>query len=364
MTTIKDIFADFGPEYINRFKDTIPVEHKKVINAIINCRTDIYGVSVYQCEKCGKKHIVHCSCGNRHCPNCQHHKTHQWLETQMNRQLPGHHFLVTFTVPEEIRRFIRSHQRICYSAMFKASSETIKKLAADKKYMGGDLAGFFGVLHTWGRQLPYHPHIHYVVPGGAYAKADNKWHPSRLDFFLPVAAMSKVFKAKFVNEMKKSKLYSQIPASAWDKAWIVNCQAVANSHNTIKYLARYVFRVAISNSRIVKIENRKVYFKYPKTHSNRWRTMALDVMEFLRRFLQHVLPTGFMKVRYYGFLHPSCKIPLKKIAALIHLTFGFELREPQTGIEPMKLPTCVHCGSKLKYITSVRNFSPTLARAG
>ena len=364
MTTIKDIFAEFGPEYMARFKHTMPVRHRKVIDAIINCRTDYYGTSIYQCEKCGKKHIVHCSCGNRHCPSCQHHKTHKWLEKQMERQLPGHHFMITFTVPEQIRRFIRKHQRICYSAMFKASSETIRKLAADKKYIGGDLPGFFGVLHTWGRQLPYHPHIHYVVCGGAFSKGDGRWHPSRRDFFLPIGAMSKVFKAKFITEMKKNDLYSQIPSAVWDKAWIVNCQAVASSHNTIKYLARYVFKVAISNSRIIKVEDRKVYFKYKKPRSNRWRTMVLDVMEFMRRFLQHVLPSGFMKVRYYGFLHPSCSVPIEKIAVLIQLAFGFELPEPEIVVEPLKLPTCQHCGGSLRYITSIRNFIPVHERAG
>jgi hypothetical protein len=248
--------------------------------------------------------------------------------------------------------------------MFKASSDTIKKLAADEKYIGGDLPGFFGVLHSWGRKLPYHPHIHYVVPGGAFSKVDGKWHPSRLDFFLPVKAMSEIFKAKFRDEMKKSKLYSKIPVEVWDQAWIVNCQAVINSQNTIKYLARYVFRVAISNSRIVKVEDRKVYFKYQKHNSNRWRTMALDVMEFLRRFLQHVLPTGFMKVRYYGFMHPGCSIPLEKVAALIQLAFRFELSEPETEIEPLKVLSCIHCGSSLKYITSIRNYFPALAGAG
>lgn len=364
MTTIKNIFSDYGPEYLKRFQDNIPSEHKKVIDAIIHCKTDYYGTSIYQCEKCGKNHIVHCSCGNRHCPNCQHHKTYQWLKTQMGRQLPGHHFMLTFTVPEGIRNFIRTNQCICYPAMFTASSATIKKLAADEKYIGGDLPGFFGVLHTWGRQLPYHPHIHYIVPGGAISEADGRWHPSRLDFFLPVKAMSKVFKAKFRDEMKKNKLYSLIPSEVWDKEWIVNSQAVHNSQNSLNYLARYVFKVAISNSRIVKVEDRKVFFKYRKTHSSRWRTMALDVMEFLRRFLQHVLPKGLMKVRYYGFLNHSSSIPLEKVAALIELAFGFDIPLPKTTLKPFNLPTCNHCGSNLKYITSIRNYTQALARAG
>lgn len=171
MTTIKDIFTSYGPEYIQRFGDRMPADHHKVIDAIINSRTGHYGASIYQCTQCGKNHLVYRCCGNRHCPNCQHHKTRQWLQTQLDRQLPGHHFMLTFTVPEKLRRFIRSHQRVAYAAMFAVSSQTIKKMVADPRHIGADMSGFFGVLHTWGRQMPYHPHIHYIVPGGAFSKS-------------------------------------------------------------------------------------------------------------------------------------------------------------------------------------------------
>ena len=181
------------------------------MDAILKCRTEEAGIALYECEQCGHAHIVYRSCGNRHCPTCQHHKTREWLETQMNRQLPGHHFMLTFTVPESLRRFIRSHQRLAYAALFKASAEAIKKLAADDKHIGGDLPGFFGVLHTWGRTLEYHPHIHYIAAGGALSTKDRTWHPSRIDFYLPVRALSKIFRAKFRDEMKA-------PASRRDPA--------------------------------------------------------------------------------------------------------------------------------------------------
>jgi hypothetical protein len=364
MTTIKDIFTTYGPEYIQRFSDAMPINHRKVIDAIINCRTDHYGATIFRCTKCKKNHVIYRCCGNRHCPNCQHHKSYQWLVKQSERQLPGHHFLITFTVPEQIRRFIRSHQRVCYSAMFKASSDTIKKLALDEKYIGADLPGFFGVLHTWGRQMPYHPHIHYIVPGGGISKSDGRWHPSRIDFFLPVKAMSKIFAAKFRDEMKKCGLEANIPAVVWQKPWIVHCQATANSMHAVKYLAPYLFKVAISNSRIVKIENRKVYFKYRKNHSNRWRTTVLDVMEFIRRFLQHVLPSGFMKVRYYGFMNPGSSVSIEKVASLIELAFGFYMSLPKIIIEPLKPFSCSHCGASLKYIASLLPIELTHAGAG
>ena len=364
MTTIKDIFQIHAPEYIHKFGEAIPFEHLKVIDAIINCRTDYYGAAIYKCEKCDQIHLVYRSCANRHCPNCQHHKTHQWLATQMERQLPGHHFMITFTMPQGLRRFIRGNQRSCYAAMFAASSKTLKKLAADDKFIGGDLPGFFGVLHTWGRQMAYHPHIHYIVPGGALSKADDRWHPSRIDFFLPVKAMSEIFKAKFRDEMRKNELYSEIPSDVWNQAWIVNCQAVGSGEQSVKYLAPYVFKVAISNSRIIKVENHKVFFKYRQNQSNRSRTMELDVMEFLRRFLQHVLPSGFMKVRYYGFLHSSSSVPLEKVSTLIELAYGFEISKPETKIEPFQPPTCVNCGGPLKYIASILSVNLMRSRAG
>jgi hypothetical protein len=350
--TINEIFKTYAHEYISLFGKSMPSEHLKVINAIINCRSGHYGYMIYKCEECGRKHIVYSSCGNRHCPSCQQHKAHLWLNKQIGRQLPGHHFMITFTVPSELRLFIRSHQRICYSALFKASSDTLKKLVTDEKFIGGDLPGFFGVLHTWGRELTYHPHIHYVVPGGAFSKEDGLWHSSRVDFFLPVKAMSKIFKAKFRDEMKKHYLLDGIPADVWDRDWIVNSQAVGSSAESMKYLAPYVFRVAISNSRIIKLEDHKVFFKYKKSKSNRWRTMILDVLEFMRRFLQHVLPSNFMKVRYYGFLSPGSSVKLEKIRALIQLSFGFKITMPKIKIESFDPPSC-NCGGKLIFILSV-----------
>jgi hypothetical protein len=364
MTTINDIFKTYAHEYIRLFGKSMPSEHLKVVNAIINCRNGHYGYTIYKCEKCGRKHTVYSSCGNRHCPSCQQLKAHLWLTKQIERQLPGHHFMITFTVPSELRLFIRSHQRICYSALFKASSDTLKKLVTDEKFIGGDLPGFFGVLHTWGRELTYHPHIHYIVPGGAFSKDDGLWHSSRVDFFLPVEAISKIFKAKFRDELKKHNLYHGIPQEIWNRDWVVNSQAVGSSAKSVKYLAPYVFKVAISNSRIIKVEDHKVFFKYKKSKSNRYRTMILDVIEFMRRFLQHVLPSGFMKVRYYGFLSPGSSVKLEKIRALIQLSFGFKITMPEVKIRPFNPPSCSLCGGKLIFLLSVSRFTRIRSATG
>jgi hypothetical protein len=158
------------------------------------------------------------------------------MEQQMEQQLPGHHFMITFTVPEQLRRFIRSHQKIAYAALFAASSAALKKLVADDKLVGGDCPGFFGVLHTWGRQLEYHPHIHYIVPGGALKRETGFWHSSRIDFFLPVRALSGIFRAKFRDEMKKAGLFDQINPDVWQIAWNVNSQAVGSSEGILNFV--------------------------------------------------------------------------------------------------------------------------------
>lgn len=350
MGTIGDIFRQFAPEYLRRFGDSMPQDHKKVIDAILRCRTLDNGTVVYRCEECGNNHTLNRSCGNRHCPQCQNHKTRLWLERQMARMLPGHHFMITFTVPEELRDFIRSHQRICYAALFAASAEAMKKLCRDPRHVGGDLPGFFGVLHTWGRQLQYHPHIHYIVPGGAISTDDGTWQRSKDHFFLPVKALSPIFRSKFMARMKKAGLADSVPKEVWQKQWNVNSQAVGKSETSIKYLAPYVFRVAISDRRIVKVADGRVFFTYKKHGSNRLRTMDLDALEFIRRFLQHVLPTGFMKVRYYGFMNPNAAVSLEEVKVKIQLAYGFVTPKQTTEPKAKTVLTCRDCGSPVRYL--------------
>jgi Putative transposase/Transposase zinc-binding domain len=349
MGLLHELFCSYGPQYLERFGQTMPHAHKKVIAAIMRCRTESNGSVFYQCTACGAHHIVARSCGNRHCPGCQHHKSRQWLQRQLERQVPGHHFMLTFTVPEPLRPFLRRHQRIGYEALFAASVGAIKKLAADEKYIGADTPGFFGVLHTWGRQLHYHPHIHYLVPGGALSSADGQWHPSSPGFYLPVRALSRIFRAKFRDEIAKEDLLGEIPAEVWGIDWNVNCQALGNGAASLRYLSRYVFKVAISEHRIIRVDEQHVFFRYRRPHSNRVRTMALPIMEFMRRFLQHVLPSGFMKVRYYGFLSPSFSVPIEEVKARIKMAHGFALRAAEVEIEAPAPMRCPRCGGVLQY---------------
>jgi hypothetical protein len=357
MGTITEIFRSFGPEYLAQYPD-LPVEHRKTIGAIINCRSGVYGVAAYQCDGCGKMHLIDRSCGNRHCPQCQYHKSRQWLEAQLGRRLPGQHFMLTFTMPEQIRLFCRSHQSAAYGAMFKAAAGAIRKLVKDPRFVGTDLPGFTGVLHTWGRQVQYHPHLHFIVPAGGLSADRRKWLPSQNRFYLPVKALSKIFRAKFRHEMASRKLLDKINPVAWKLAWNVNCQAVGDSEATLKYLAPYIFRVAISDARIIAVEGRSVTFSYRKKDSFRLRQTTLDALEFIRRFLQHVLPAGFMKVRHYGFMSGNCAISLPRLRLLILASLqGLRLDLSQLSVKKQKAeipkPRCSACGGQLLYLFSL-----------
>ena len=354
MGIINDIFRTYAPAYLQRYAPTMPIAHKKTIEAICQCRTETYGSVCYQCEDCSHHHRVPAACGNRHCLGCQHRKSQQWLERQLHRQLPGHHFMLTFTVPEPLRAFLRSHQQLGYDALFQASSQAIKTLVRDPRFLNADQAGFFGVLHTWGRQLQYHPHIHYVVPGGALSAEDGAWHASSLAFFLPVKALSRLFRGKFRDLMHTAGLLDQIPSESWQQDWNVNCQAVPSAEASIAYLAPYLFKVAISDHRILKVEDGRVSFSYKKTGSARSRTLTLDALEFIRRFLQHVLPTGFMKIRYYGFLSPTAKVPIADLKAKVELAFGFTVTVPEVELPPWPQPACQACGGRLRFHSSRR----------
>lgn len=349
MGIIKDIIQQYGPEYLARFGETMPGIHKQVMQSILLCKTEAYGTTMFQCEDCHSTHIFPLSCGNRHCPNCQYHKTRAWLDKQTRNQLPGPHFMVTFTMPGQLRDFLRANQKVAYGAMFAAAAGAIKKLAADPKHIGGDLPGFFGVLHTWGRTLQYHPHIHFIVAGGALNSKDTQWHPAGNTFYLPVKALSIIFKAKFKDLMNKRQLLQRIPQEVWGQNWNVNCQAVGDSEASIKYLAPYVFRVAISDNRVIKIEDRRVFFRYKKQKSNRQRVMMLDALEFIRRFLQHVLPKGFMKIRYYGFMNSSCSIDLATVREIILSALGLHAPAVVCTEQPPCRPVCSHCQGVLLF---------------
>ena len=353
MGAIQNIFTTHGPAYPEKFGVDMPGVHRLVTDAIISCRSPIHGFTVYECEKCGKTHFIYHGCGNRHCPACHSGKAPDWMDARLEKLLPGNYFLITFTVPKEMRPFMRTHQRLTYNALFTASSQAIKTLTPNPKHIGGDLPGFFGVLHTWGRQIQYHPHIHYIAPGGAFNTRDGQWHCARPDFYLPVKALSKIYRAKFRDAMSAAGLAEQIDPLTWETGWNVNIRAVGNGRKTVRYLSHYVFKVAISDFRIDAFEDGMVTFRYRKPGSNRDRRITVSAFEFIRRYLQHVPPAGFMKIRYYGFMNADSSVSSDRIRSLIALKSGFEIESRQLTDTAVRTLYCPDCGGKLIYQYSI-----------
>jgi hypothetical protein len=363
MPSVAEVVRRYGPAYLERFGDRMPAAHKAVLRHIAGCRTGELGTVVYRCEDCGKMHAVGRSCGNRHCPTCQREKAEGWLAKQVDRLLPCPYFLVTFTLPAELRQVARAHQRAVYGALFRASSEALRALMADPKFIGTHRPGFFGVLHTWGRALEYHPHVHYVVPGGGIGADGDRWLPSRADFLVPVKALSIVFRAKFRDHLGDEGLLEAVDPAAWRRDWVVHCQPAGDGRQSLRYLAPYVFRVAIGDHRIVSCDSGRVTFTYRKVGSNRRRKMTPDAMEFLRRFLQHVLPSGLPKVRHYGFLSPAGSISLELVRWLIAVWAGltYVLRSARAkAVAPPGGPTCPTCGGRLVRLGIVPASGPAI----
>jgi len=350
MKIIQQIFAEHASTYIENNRHRMTDNQCKALDAIVRCRTPEAGTHIFECPACHEIHIANSSCGNRHCPVCQNDKATAWVHRQQMKGLPCTYFLVTFTVPPQLHGIALRYPYKVYRALFNASSAALKELIADERFVGCELAGFFGVLHTWGRQMQFHPHIHYVIPGGGLSKDRRSWTAARGDFLVHVRALSKLFRGKFRSELAKCSLSADVPYHAWKKEWVVHCKSVGDGRTALKYLGAYVFRVAISNARILSYDGQHVTFKYYKVGSRRPRKCTLDVAEFIRRFLQHILPTGFMKVRHYGFLHAKCAVTIAKIRELIARA-GEIIREfvPPEPIEKLKPLLCVKCGGVMKW---------------
>ena len=271
--------------------------------------------------------------------------------------LPVVHFLVTFTLPEELRRVARSNQKTVYNILFRASSEALQKLALDERFVGGRL-GMVGVLHTWTRALIYHPHVHYIATGGGLSEK-GEWKRSREDFLVPVRALSVIFRAKFRDLLKKTELFDQVDARVWKKEWVVHSEPVGSGEAAFKYLAPYVFRVAISNSRILKLEDGQVTFKYKDSATDQVRFCPLSPEEFIRRFLQHVLPDRFVKVRYYGLLSPGNRHLLKRVReALGRKASGSVASSENPTTNQQELLRCPSCGNEMKLIGTLNARGP------
>lgn len=316
MIEMAEVVRKHGPEYLEKFGDRMPPNHKRALSAIAACRTEEMGGHLEACDHCGTLRYSYHSCKNGSCPKCHTADTKRWLEKREMELLPVPYFHLVFTLPAVLREIVRKNQMVLYAVLFQAVAEALAKLGLDPKYIGGQL-GMLAVLHTWTRTKEYHPHIHLLVPAGGLAK-DGVWRPARRKFLVPVKPLSLLFRARFMKLAREALPNETFHKEVWDKEWVVFSKPTfKKTKKVLNYLGRYVHRTAITNDNIIALENDHVTFRYQDSSTRKWKTMRLAAMEFLRRFLQHVLPKGFHKVRYYGLLHPTNKLILKRLQLLL-----------------------------------------------
>ena len=310
--TIQDIFLKYGDEYIQ--KHSLSKEQFKVFNAIRNCGTKELGYHICTCEECGEEYFGYNSCRNRHCPMCQNYAREKWIQKESSYLLDSKYFHIVTTVPYELNEIFLYNQKFCYNILFKATSESILELASDPKWLGAKV-GITSILHTWGQTMEFHPHIHSIVTGGGLK--NNKWVFCDENYLFKVQVLSSLFRGKFLsylkhehsnlvlnNKLKDMKSFNKFLEPLYNKTWITYIEPPkGKTENVIEYVGRYSFRVAISNKRIKNIENGKVTFEYKDYKDNsKIKLMTITAFEFIRRFLLHILPNNFTKIKHYGLL--------------------------------------------------------------
>jgi len=346
MLEVADIIRLHGAAYRQQYGNTLSSVQKPALRDIAACRTPFFGGHVYQCDHCQQNVFSYHSCRNRSCPKCHQNETERWLEKQRRRLLPCSYFLVTFTLPAELRPLARSHPKKVYGLLMKAAADALQVLLRDPRYVGARI-GALAVLHTWTRAMLFHPHVHMLVTAGGLSADGTSWlNAKNPRFLVPVSALSVIFRAKFCAALKKADLLQYAPASVWQKKWVVHSQHAGRGDKVLQYLARYVFRIAIANSRLESIEDGNVRFRHRDNRTQQIRRVTLTGVEFIHRFLQHVLPRGATKVRYYGIFSPSSKTHLERARHLlppdsVQTNSSPQTPEPENDVStPSRCPFC------------------------
>lgn len=308
-------------DLFRKFADELPAlthEQAKIVWGITNCRTAELGGHIQECDHCGHLEISYNSCRNRHCPKCQSLNQARWLEARQSELLPVEYFHVVFTIPDVLHPFFLANRKLCYKLLFDAVAETLREVALNPDRLGARI-GFMAILHTWTQTLLFHPHVHCVVPGGGLDAQATRWVSCKPGFFLPVRILSTVFRGKLLSKLEealnKDKLWMPereprpLLRRAARKQWMVYSKApFAGPEQVLRYLGRYTHRIAISNDRLIDLDGRQLTFSWKdRADGNKRKPLTLDAVQFLRRFLLHVLPSGFMRIRYYGLLANSVK---------------------------------------------------------
>jgi hypothetical protein len=348
MIEVADIFRLHGPSYVAQH-GLLPSE-RKVMQDLLCCRTAACGGHLYRCESCGYEHYSYHSCKNRHCPKCQGEQSARWLEGQQRRLLPCAYYLFTFTLPAELRPVARAQPKAIYNLLMTSAAHALQKLAWDPNYVGGQL-GMMAILHTWTRAMLYHPHVHLLVAAGGVSRDGQRWvQPKHPAFLVPGFALSPIFRGKFRTGIRKLSLANGLPPQLWTQPWNVHVRHAGSGEKVLGYLARYALRVAISNSRIERLENGQVTFRYRDNRTQHLQHVTLSATEFIGRFLLHVLPKGFVKIRSYGLWSSPCADKLRRVRALLLSTsqnspapateFSNDSTAPACAATPMLCPKC------------------------
>jgi hypothetical protein len=318
---VADIFRAFGPAYRELHGSQMPLRQLRVMRAIEVCRTVELGGHIDQCDHCGQQRNSYNSCRNRHCPKCQSLAKERWLEARKKDLLPISYFHLVFTLPESLRPLALRNQKVIYNFLFQAASETLVQLAKDPKYLGAEI-GFSALLHTWSQTLIHHPHLHCLVTAGGLSLEGKRWISSRPGFFIPVKVLSSLFRGKFLDALKKvyeagklkfpgkiealqgAPAFQKFLTGLYQQAWVVYCKPpLKRAEQVIEYLGRYTHRVALSNDRLVNFEGSRVVLRWrDSADGDKIKLLTLEALEFIRRFLLHVLPDRFVKIRHYGLL--------------------------------------------------------------
>ena len=369
---VADLIRAAGNTFIERSRRWLTWQHLKVLLAIERCRTAALGGHIDECSRCGHRTTIsYNSCRNRHCPKCQANARDQWLEARSRELLPTRYVHVVFTLPHELAPLALQNKKVVYDLLFRTSAKTLLEVARNPNHLGAEI-GFFSVLHTWNQKLEYHPHIHCIVPAGGLSPDHTRWIRTRYRFFLPIEVLGRVFRGKFVAALRQAfaagklgfhgqmkslaqpKAFSSLLRQTFRHHWVVYCKRpFGGPEYALRYLGRYTHRVAISNHRLVAFVDGQVTFRWrDSAHKNKKRLMTLPVEEFLRRFLLHLLPRSYVRIRHFGFLAN------RRRAALLPLCSGLLATATELGATPSASPddrspalwTCPYCGGPMVVI--------------
>jgi hypothetical protein len=342
MIRLSHIIEQFETNFRQRYGKQLLPSQRKALAAIQSCRSHYSPLMQAHCESCDNDQYFPHSCGNRHCPHCQHHESQQWLENQGRKQVPVRYFMVTFTVPAQLRSLFFHHQRQCYGLLFDCAWDTLQTFSQNDKKLNGT-PGAIAVLHTHSRSLAYHPHIHVLIPAAAIDKVNRLWREKQSKYLFNHKALAKVFRAKLLEAIVEEKL--QLPDDC-PKHWVVDCKSVGSGENALVYLGRYLYRGVIQEKDILSCHNGKVTFRYIDSKTERYQCRTVSGADFLWLVLQHVLPRGFRRARNYGFLHPNSKTLIR----LLTRVFQFDPARFLKKHKPRSQLLCACCGHPMRIV--------------